>query len=266
MCQLDQRPLRKYERRPDTHPEPRLGHSVTEDLLLGAKEVHEALCAPPSQRIGNFDTACATVPARHVSGDFIVSFELGGSWFLALGDLMGKGLPAAMWLTHVLDLLHRSCETGQTLAGMMACLNGEMYRSRVGVPLTSLFLAQLEPATSSVTYSCGGCSTAFLLAGEQTVTMLQSGGPILGAMERASYSSSTIDLGLHDTLLVASDGIIEMHEGSSFELRPDRVVHHLKFTAGDSAASIVQSLLARARVASPALSDDLSLMAVQRVV
>jgi len=96
MCQLDQRTLRKYQRRPGTNPEPRLGHSVTEDLLLGAKEVHDALCAPASQRIGNFDTACATVPARHVSGDFVVSFELAGSWFLARRELLGKGLPAAM--------------------------------------------------------------------------------------------------------------------------------------------------------------------------
>jgi serine phosphatase RsbU (regulator of sigma subunit) len=95
--------------------------------------------------------------------------------------------------------------------------------------------------------------------------MLESGGPILGAVDEASYSSATIELGLHDALLVASDGIIEVHQDASFELRPDRVAHHLKFTAGESAVSIVQSLLARVRAASPTISDDLSLMAVQRV-
>ena len=95
--------------------EARLGHRGTEDLLLGAKEVQEALCAPAPQRIGNFDIASAMVPARHASGDFVATFEHKGLWFLALGDLIGNGLPAAMWLTHVLDLLRRSCETGQTL-------------------------------------------------------------------------------------------------------------------------------------------------------
>jgi Stage II sporulation protein E (SpoIIE) len=118
--------------------------------------------APPSQRIGNFDIANATVPALHVSGDFVATFEQDGSWFLALGDLMGKGLPAAMWLTHVLDLLRRSCETGQTLPGIMQSPNREMHRSRVGVPLTSLFLARLDQAGSCLTYSysCGGCPPA----------------------------------------------------------------------------------------------------------
>ena len=54
--------------------------------------------------MGDFDIACSTVPARHVSGDFVITFEQNGAWYLALGDLMGKGLSAAMWLTHVLDL------------------------------------------------------------------------------------------------------------------------------------------------------------------
>ncbi len=145
MRPLKQPIRRKCERGHAVRQEPRLGHTVTGDLLLGAKEVHEALCAPASQRIGNFDIARAMVPARHVSGDFVATFEQNGAWFLAVGDLMGKGLPAAMWLTHVLDLIRRCCETGQTLPGIMQSLNREMHRSRVGVPLTSLFLARLDP-------------------------------------------------------------------------------------------------------------------------
>lgn len=264
MCYLKRRILGNFESQHGTRQEPRLGPTVMEDLLFGAK-VLEALYAPPSQRVGNFHIARGMVPARHVSGDFVASFEQNGSWFLALGDMMGKGLPAAMWLTHVLDLLRRSCETGQALPGIMKSLNREIHRSRVRVPLTSMFLARLDPAASTVTYSCGGCPPAFLLASGQTVRLLEHGGPILGAVEDASYSSATIELGLHDTLLVASDGIIEVHQGTGFELRPDRVANHLKFTAGDSAVSIVRSLLARVRSASPTVSDDLSLMAVQRV-
>ncbi len=265
MCYLKRGISGKCESRHGTRQGPRLGPTGAEDLLLGAK-VLEALYAPASQRVGNFDIARGMVAARHVSGDFVATFEQSGSWFLALGDLMGKGLPAAMWLTHVLDLLRRSCETGQTLPGIMKSLNREMHRSRVSVPLTSMFLARLDPAASRVTYSCGGCPPAFLLASGQTVTLLEHGGPILGAVEEASYSSATIELGLHDTLLVASDGIIEVHQETSFELRPDRVANHLKFTAGDSAVSIVRSLLARVRSASLTTSDDLTLMAVQRVV
>jgi len=263
MCPPKPRIRRKCE--PLQRQEALSGHTVPADLLLGAREVHEALCAPALRRIGNFDIACATVPAQHVSSDFVTMFVHNGCWFLAMGDLMGKGLSAAMWLTHVLDLLHRACETGDALPAIMQSLNREVHCSRVGVPLTSLFLARLDPATSTVTYSCGGCPPAFLLTGGQTFTRLESGGPILGAKERATYSSSAVVLGLQDTLLVTSDGVIEVHQGTTFEWRPDRVARHLKFSAGDSAGSLVQSLAARVKTASPAISHDLSLMAVQRV-
>jgi sigma-B regulation protein RsbU (phosphoserine phosphatase) len=147
----------------------------------------------------------------------------------------------------------------------MGILNREMYRSRVGVPLTSLFLASLDRRQSKLTYSCGGCPPGFLLAAGQKVTMLERGGPILGALEHASYSSATIDFHLGDTLLVVSDGVIEVHQGSNFDLRPDRVAHHLRFTAGDTATSIVQSLLTRVQTTSRTIIDDLSLLAIKRV-
>jgi serine phosphatase RsbU (regulator of sigma subunit) len=182
-----------------------------------------------------------------------------------LGDLMGKGLSAAMWLTHVLDLLRRSCEPGKSLPEAMTMLNREMYRSRVGVPLTSLFLARLDPNDLKLTYSCGGCPPGFLLAEGKKLVMLERGGPLLGAIEHATYSSATIEFGLHDTLLVASDGITEVHHGTTFELRPERVANHLQFTTAESAMSIVQSLLARVKTASPILIDDLSLLAVKRI-
>jgi sigma-B regulation protein RsbU (phosphoserine phosphatase) len=240
-------------------------HLDTQSVLLGAKQVYEALIAPGCQTVGNFEIASAAVPARHVSGDFVTTFEQNGCWFLALGDLMGKGLSAAMWLTHVLDLLHRACESGRRLPEIMALLNREMHRSHVGVPLASLFLARLDPLEPKLAYSCGGCPPAFLLGEGQRVTMLDHGGPILGALENANYATEEIELKLGDTLLVVSDGIIEVHHGVNFDIRPERVTSHLRYTSGRSAASIVESLMTRVREASPVVNDDLTLLAVQRV-
>lgn len=235
------------------------------DPLLGAREVYEALCAPAQQRIGDFEFACGTVAARQISGDFVTAFERDGAWYLALGDLMGKGLSAAMWLTHVLDLVKRSCETGLCVQGIMSMLNREMHRSRVGVPLTSLFLAKLEPEKGRLTYCCCGCPPAFLLDEGGRVSMLERGGPILGALEDSTYSVATLEFGVRDTLLVVSDGILEVHHGTTFELRPDQVARHLQFTAGDSAGTIVTSLLRRVQNSSPVIADDLSLLALKRV-
>jgi sigma-B regulation protein RsbU (phosphoserine phosphatase) len=224
-----------------TSPAPISAQEI-ESALLGVNQVHDALCAPPVQRIGAIEVATSIVPTRHVSGDFILSFEKKGSWYLVLGDLMGKGLAAAMWLTHVVDLIHRACEREDTLSTTMGRLNYEMHRSRVGVPLTALFLAKLEPGESRITYSCGGCPAAFLIGEDQNVMLLDRGGPVVGALEQAAYVSETITLAPGQLLLTVSDGITEVHHGAKFEMRPDRVVRHLQYTAGQSAESISSTM------------------------
>ncbi len=236
----------------------------TELALLGASRVHDALCAPPVQWIGQFEVANAVIPAHLVSGDFVLSFEVDDAEFLVLGDLMGKGLSAVMWLTHVVDLIRRVCEREESLPAIMARLNCEMYRSRVGVPLTSLFLAKLEAAESRVTYSCAGCPIGLLLASNHQVAMLERGGPVLGAIESVTYQAETIYVAPGQLLLAVSDGISEIHRGSHFEVNTDRVIDHLRYSAGASAESLVRSLVARVRKTSPTLIDDLSVMAIRR--
>lgn len=232
--------------------------------LLGANQVHDALCAPPVQRIDGFEIATSIIPARYVSGDFVLSFKEQGSWYFVLGDLMGKGLAAAMWLTHVVDLIRRECERNDDLSVIMGRLNYEMYRSRVGVPLTSLFMARLNEGESRIVYSCGGCPAGFLLASDGTVTMLDRGGPVLGALEKASYGSASFELSPGQVMVAVSDGVTEVHHGADFELRPDRVANHLQFTAGSSAESLVRSLTTKVRGHAPVISDDISVMAIQR--
>lgn len=233
--------------------------------VLGANQVRDALCAPASQRIGPFEVANSVVPARYVSGDFVVTFEHDGLHYLVLGDLMGKGLSAAMWLTLVVDLVRRACERGGELWEIMDRLNSEMHRSLIGVPLTAMFMARLHPGDSRVSYSCGGCPAAFLLRADGTVKTLDCGGPIVGALPDSTYHSSTIELHPDETLMAVSDGVIEIHNGKDFELRPDRVVNHLKYTAGDTASAIVNSLTAQAREQTTTFNDDLSVLAIKRI-
>jgi sigma-B regulation protein RsbU (phosphoserine phosphatase) len=217
------------------------------------------------QRIANFEIANSIVPARYVSGDFVTTFECNGGWYLALGDLMGKGLSAAMWLAHVVDLLRRCCEIGGSLHDIMKRLNCEMHNSRVGVPLTALFLAWLEPGSDHISYCSAGCPPAFLVGVTQQVSRHDLGGPILGAFCGPAYQSGRIEFAPGDTLLAVSDGIIEIHRGPEFELRPDHVINHLQYTAGASATAIVNSLSQKIRALGSSMVDDLSVLAIQRV-
>jgi serine phosphatase RsbU (regulator of sigma subunit) len=243
-------------------PSPDAVTAPIEAAVFGANNVHDALCAPRSQRIGRFELASSIVPAHYVSGDFVTTFRQNGSWFVALGDLLGKGLAAAMWLTHALDLVRRACDAEGSLCEIMRALNREMHLSRVGVPLTALFLARFRENDAQMEYVCGGCPPAFILREGKMVSILDKGGPLLGALCDGRYDSGTIEFAPKDTLLAVSDGVIEIHHGLDFELRPDKVVHHLQRSAGSSAFEIVDSLTAgvRGRV----FTDDVSVLGIQR--
>ena len=238
--------------------------SNSNPALAGAVHVHHALTAPPSFRLSHFDVAWATTAANHVSGDFVLHFQHQAYHYVALGDLMGKGLSAAMWLTHVIDLLRRACETNDSLCSIMRTLNNEFHRSRVGVPLTSLLLTRMKEGDSHVSYCCGGCPPLFLLSNDQRVTVLHEGGPILGAVSETNYKSDTLALSPGDTLLSISDGILEVHRGHDFELQPDRVIDHLRYSAGNTPTSIVRGLISRVESSSAPLNDDLTALAIQR--
>lgn len=244
---------------PTLPPPPSVDH-----IVLGANQVHDALSAPGSQNIGQFEIANSIVPARHVSGDFASLFERNGYWYVALVDLMGKGLSAAMWMTHVLDLIHRACEPGDSLPEIMQRLNREIHLSRVGAPLTAIFLARIEPGESRISYSCGGCPPAFLLNRSRVVSLHHVGGPLLGAFANSTYEAGTINFNPGDILLAVSDGVIELHHGIDFELRPDQVIRHLLSTEGASAHSIVQSLTANVGKMGQTFTDDLSVVAIKR--
>ncbi len=238
--------------------------SDSNSALAGAVHVHHALTAPPSFRASHFDVAWATTAANHVSGDFVLQFHHEAYHYVALGDLMGKGLSAAMWLTHVVDLMRRACETNDTLCSIMRTLNNEFHRSRVGVPLTSLLLTRMKEGDPRVSYCCGGCPPLFLLSDDQRVTVLHEGGPILGAVSETNYKSDTLALSPGDTLLSVSDGILEVHRGHEFELRPDRVIDHLRYSAGNTPTSIASGLISRVQTSSTQLADDLTVLAIQR--
>src|SRR3954462_12501180 len=92
-------------------------------VTTGASEVHRALCSPELERIGEYEIASRVIPARHVGGDFVCSFQQGNQTFAVLGDLMGKGLSAAMWITHLVDLMHRAAEDSQNTCDLLARLN-----------------------------------------------------------------------------------------------------------------------------------------------
>jgi sigma-B regulation protein RsbU (phosphoserine phosphatase) len=209
--------------------------------------------------------ASRVVPARHVGGDFVCTFQQGNQTFAVLGDLMGKGLSAAMWITHIVDLVHRAAESSLNTCDLLARLNVEILSSRVRAPLTSAVAICVDHSTNQVSSASAGHPPAVLVRANGKVETLHEGGPIMGVFPTARYTCSDMNLERGDAIVALSDGVIEAHNADGEDFTMDRVLKTLSGSAASPAKrKLVNLLEATESFSANAQFDDVSLLVIQR--
>jgi len=181
-------------------------------------------------------------PARSVSGDYYDFLVFGPSTLaLALGDISGKGISAALLMATLHSAVRAYQFAGEELItvgteamlspsfqtvknGMqeincgeifespgrvLALLNRHLYRSTQPEKYATLFLAHYEGSQNRLTYSNGGQLPPLVLRSDHSVTRLDHGGTVVGLMDGMSYDEETIHLRSGDIVVAYSDGVTE---------------------------------------------------------
>src|ERR1044071_3269946 len=177
--------------------------------IFEAAQVHRRLCAPSLVRYGAFDIASEIFAVRHLPGDFFAIEETNEGMVLALGDIGGKGLAAGMWVPHLAGLIRKYTSENSSPETIVASVNRDFARLSSVAPLSSLFVARLNPNSGVLDYCSAGHPPALLLRADGELENLSDGGPVLGVVPAASFDRGTVQLHLDDALLVCSDGILE---------------------------------------------------------
>src|SRR3989454_11794526 len=120
--------------------------------IFEAAQVHRRLCAPRLLRYQDFEIASEIFAVRHLPGDFFTVEETNNGVILALGDICGKGLAAGMWTTHLVGLVGGHVAVTSEPEAIVGSVNRDLCRMEAVVPLASLFLAKLDPATGMLNY------------------------------------------------------------------------------------------------------------------
>jgi len=150
--------------------------------LFEAAQVHRRLCAPRLVRCGDFEIASEIFAVRYLPGDFFTVEEAGAGLILALGDVCGKGLAAGMWTPCLVGLVRVHAAVTSEPHAIVAGVNREFCRMHA--PLTSVFMARLDPASGTLDYCSAGHPPALLLRADGRLESLSEGGMLLG-MARA---------------------------------------------------------------------------------
>src|SRR5262249_5936247 len=158
---------------------------IDRDLRMAA-EIQRSLLAPPTHAGTTFDVAAASLPCRTIGGDFYDYLELAdGAFAFALGDVSGKGPPAALLAaaaqSHFVAQATLAGDPAQTIARINTALRRRMIEAR----FVTMFHGVLT-GNGRLSY-CNAGQEPPVVVGADGVAWLEAGGPILGLFSDASY-------------------------------------------------------------------------------
>ncbi|MFG0275641.1 MAG: PP2C family protein-serine/threonine phosphatase [Phycisphaerales bacterium] len=198
--------------------------SVRRQLEMAAA-VQRRMLPNAMPKMSPFDIGAEYESSLDLSGDFYDVFRLGRRLAFVVGDVAGKGIPAAMLMSSVrasLRAFARNERESGDVAEILARTNRALCRDSLPNELATIFLGLLDPESLELTYcSAGHEPTLLLRPGADDIAprieTLDAGGLIAGVLKDAEYTAGRISLQPGDTIIASTDGL---SEAMNFEQRP----------------------------------------------
>lgn len=216
-----------------------------------------------------FDLGALMVPARQIGGDLYDFFKIDERrLFFAVGDVSGKGVPAALFMALGKSLCRSYALRGTNDVGAIVTLaNAEIARDNPEMLFITMFAGFLDLQTGEVQFCNAGHDAPFLLrAGEEPAQVVSQGGPPLCVIDDFVYPTERLMLKPGDMLCVTTDGVAEAMNGSGALLGVERTKQILAAMPAQAMASEVVDELYKAVgrfVDGADASDDLTVLTVR---
>lgn len=233
-----------------------------------AREVQERMFPQQAPSIAGLDYAGQCLPAATVGGDYYDFLVLpGGRFGFAIGDVSGKGIPAALLMASLRASLRGLAITHSgTIAEMMSDLNQVIYEASPVDRFATLFYGVFDPASRSFTYVNAGHNAPILWRADSGgAQRLAESGLMIGGFRSAQYQQSTVMLGAADTIVMFTDGISEAPNSAGEEFGEKRIIDNVHAGAGLPAAELVHRILGAVESFSAGAHqyDDITLVVVR---
>jgi Stage II sporulation protein E (SpoIIE)/GAF domain len=265
LCLLDDRPRTFSE--PERALLQELAEWVQQELTRSAELEHAAAVQRgllPRRRphIGGYEVAGVCLPSRAVGGDFLDWYPTrDGGVAVTLGDVMGKGMPAAIVMAMVRTAMRsagREHGPAEALRKAADTLHEDLEETNT---LVTLCHAVLEPDECLVRYADAGHGLMLLVRADGSVRSAAGSGLPLGVLPGIEWDQATMTLEAGDTLLAFSDGLLDLHPGPLPE-----ALNEVAATVREAADADETIRRFTARAHRPALlDDDVTVVAIRRL-
>jgi sigma-B regulation protein RsbU (phosphoserine phosphatase) len=233
-------------------------------LEADALAVQRRLLAQAVPSVEGFDIGAAWHFAEPLGGDaYVATRRPDGRLAVAIADVCGKGMPAALLMASTLatleDLVAACLPPAEVCSQLSRILAPRLGDER----FVSLAFAVLDPAQRTLTYANAGHPAGLVLHADGGTSRLTAGGPVLGVVAGARYEEGRLPFGPGDRLALFTDGIAESSSEAGDELGEARVLGRLQERRGRTATEASVAVLDLAReFAGGTLADDATVVVV----
>jgi sigma-B regulation protein RsbU (phosphoserine phosphatase) len=216
-------------------------------------------------------------PARMVSGDYYDYQLVDGKLAIAIGDVAGKGISAALLMATIQAAMRMELRASVDMAApsmnglrfstarMVSELNQQLHATTSPEKYATFFFAIFDQATGLLTYTNAGHLQPVLFR-EGVATPLDVNGTVVGAFPFSTYEESKLELRSGDLLVCYTDGITEPENEYGEMFGEERLIELVAKNSERDAAQIIECVMERVRewTGVPELSDDMTVLLARK--
>ncbi|MCL5123729.1 MAG: SpoIIE family protein phosphatase [Deltaproteobacteria bacterium] len=221
---------------------------------------------PPFPDREDFDIYALMRPAREIGGDFFDFFLLDEDHLcISVGDVSGKGVPAALFMAVTKYLIEASTGVDTQISMSLEKVNSLLARNNETCTFVTVFLGVLDLKSGEFVYANAGHNPPLIWTENGEVQLLETiGGPLLGILDPANFAIGKATLVPDGRLLVYTDGVTEAFDRGGNVFSEEHLIEIVNRNRNLDARSIAQTVLKEIDqfCENVSQSDDITIMAL----
>ncbi len=213
-----------------------------EEDLRGAVRIQTSLLPEETPALPGYELAANSRLCSAVGADYYDFTVDDGGLLLALGDVAGKGLAAALLMASLRAAVRAFWREPLRLSEIVAGINGNLRHAVPPNRYGTLVLARLDTAGGELTWANAGHAAALLVRPDGSHATLEATGTVLGVFEEEAWREERTPLPPGAVLVLLSDGVVDATRAAASDLGPERLAAVVRSAGSASAAAILAAL------------------------
>ncbi|MDZ4722966.1 MAG: SpoIIE family protein phosphatase [candidate division Zixibacteria bacterium] len=239
-----------------------------DEQLNIAREIQRSFLPERDPAVAGYDVCGTNISSGQVGGDYYDFIRIvDGHTGIAIGDVSGKGMPAALIMASFRASLIAEIRNNYSIRTICQKVNSLLFESMESGNYVTAVYGVLDARHHILTFSNCGHNLPVLLRKNGQVEYLAEGGPVLGVTSDATYEERAMVLSPGDTVVLYTDGVTEVFDKNGVEFGLDRLIEVIKKNKAKSAKEIQAAIYAVVTkfASEDHIYDDLTMIVIKRL-